>query len=675
MFIKYFEKGLSVIPVMKRGKAPIIPNWSKYCKELPNENEVEGWTVDRYNIGIACGPASGIIVLDIDTNDPNIISKCPMSPVVRVGAKGEARFFKYDPNIKSQSIPYIDILAEGRQVVVPPSIHPTTGKAYKWVSKDTLENFDIGDLPELDISFLNELKANSVAGIIETGRNNKLVDMVTSMRSRGEPETEIVQEVFDWDNTYHDPPLFTDEKEGNKGDGYKNAWLFVNRVSKTLISSGVASMESAGTVIAEDKVVAPLYKEESFPIPGGLMGDIMELISDESIRDLPHIALGGAISLMSIICSNRFRFNQTWPNTYILNLAPTGAGKSFPQKIIKLLLEERLNSGLMGYGSYKSSSAISKNLVSRRERLDVVDEISSLFAQMKKGGVYQMEIVDELCKLWSDSNSKYLAGEYAGKENTSTCYNPCISILGSTTFEGIKENIDKLMITKGLIPRFLIFSHEELTPQVDSFRCEKKINKVVSKIEKILDIEKRIAKVNVGVLHGPMYNPRNLAPTNKEALDYFKQINRELGSQVERKNLSNAMKSMYTRGTEHVMKLATKQAASMLGYRKIKDNGVIQKEDLEWAYKVFQVQLNNAKQFIEESDVSNEWEKDFTRAENLITKKGFITEGKLRSWLRLKPQKFQEVLTHLTKSSRIKAVSKKHGGNNTVVKGFSPFIV
>lgn len=663
MFREYYERGLSVIPVLKKGKSPIIRDWSRFCKVRPSEEEVDKWDKGNFNIGVTCGPASGIIVIDIDTDDPEIMKKCPMSPVVRRGAKGEARFFKYNKSIKSQSIPLIDILSDGRQVVLPPSIHPLTNEPYKWISQDTLENFDISDLPELDnLDFLGGIK---VEVSTEGGRNNKLVDIVTSMRARGEAEENIINEIYEWDKTYHDPRLFNDSSEGNKAkneeDARTNAWRFVTSVTMSLINNGAVASEDTTIVIEDETKITPLYKNKDFPRPTGLMGDIMELIEDIAERDMPNLALGGAISIMAILCSNRFRFNQTWTNVYVLNLAPTGAGKSFPQRIIKELL---CDTNLMGFGSYKSSSSISKNLTSRRERLDIIDEISGLFGHMKSGGAYQVEMVDELCKLWSDSNSLYLAGEYAGKENTGTCYNPCVSILGSSTIQGIKNNINELMILKGLIPRFLIFGHDNYGKiKIPKELCSKKLKKVKSKIEVILESTKPVSKEKVGLLEGPKYNPKNVAPTDKEAKEFYEQIRMQFALDIEKSSNTEPHRAMITRGKEQVMKLATLHAVS--------NARRVTVDDLSWAKRVVDVSFHNAKHFIEESSVSGEWERDLVSILNYIEKKGFVTKPSIMNYFRRIPSiRIKQILTQLIESDKIESIVKVHGRNKTKMKGF-----
>lgn len=666
MFQEYYELGLSVIPVASNGKNPIIDGWSKYCEELPTQDLIDKWDKMKVNIGVACGPASGILVLDIDTDDKEILDLCPPSPVRRRGKKGECRFFKYNPNIPSTSIPQIDILSIGRQVLIPPSVHPDTKKPYVWITPDTLENFSVKDLPELDMSFLSKLSKK--VSIEIPGRNNKLVDIVSSMRSRGEPEQEIINQIYEWDKNYHSPRLFLEAKEGFKGksedDAKRNAWKFVINVSKTLIENGTAVMsDTAPLLILDETKVIPVYQAQNFPRPTGIMGDLMELTEKYSEREMPNLALGGAIALMAVVCSNRFRFNDTWPNVFVLNLAPTGAGKSFPQRIIKKILDEKLSSDLIGYGNYRSSSALTKNLVSKRERLDIIDEVAGLFAQMKSGGLYQTEILDELCKLWSDSNTKFLAGEYSEKTDTSTCYNPCISIIGSSTISGIKNNLNKLMIEKGLMPRFLIFSHDSYGKIKDDYLDEKLLNKVTDNLKELIaKFPKRKSAVEVPTLHGPMYDPRNMAPIEKEAISYFNSLKREFASRMESGD-HEASKHILSRGKEQIMKLSLLHAVS---------NGrKITLEDLKWAKEVFDISMHNSKAFIEESSVDNEHEKDVTQVFNFIIEKGEITHSKLQHrFRRIQSIRLKQIIQQLIEDSSIIPFERKHSTNNKTSKGY-----
>jgi len=660
LFIKLYENGYSPIPVYYKGKNPCILEWQKYCSKRATEKQIENWNDDlhnnKINIGVACGEASGIIVIDIDTDDKEFLNSLPPSTVRRRGQKGEARFFRYTPSVPTASFPQLDILSNGRQILVPPSIHPA-GMRYEWLTPDTLENTKPEDLPELPLDFLDQIKFKTKDIKIQaTGRNNKLVDIVSAMRGCGESETEIIKQVYEWDSMHNKPRLFTDKSEGFKADSESdaknNVWKFVTSVTKSLIDKGVARMnENLVIELTEEKAIANTL---TYPEPTGLVKDIRDLILDYSERDMPNLALGGAVSLMSVICSNRFRFDRCWPNTYVLNLAPTGAGKSFPQKIISMILDERLATSLIGYGNYQSSAAFAKNLVSRRERLDVIDEVSSLFAQMKGGGLWQMGILEEMCKVWSNSNGKYNAAEYSEKEDTSSCFNPCVNVLGSSTIEGIKNNFNKMMVTKGLIPRFLIFSHENYGSLKRDFLNEPLLNSVVASVDKILSIPKNELGIKVEVGRGPVYNPNDVTPSDRDAVEFFAELKLYFANRIESESSEN-LRSLLTRGKEQVMKLALIHAVG--NFRNI------EMADLVWAKEVFNVCLNNSSSFIEESAVDSENEKDLKSFLNLFDKKQFITIPiALNRLKRFDLKKLQGVTASLLAAEKIKCAEKTHLG-------------
>lgn len=240
MFSKYYENELSVILIPYKQKGPRLIGWQQYCETRPSQKQIDAW--DRLwdtgiNIGVCLGPASNIVALDIDTNDQAVINNLPLSPVIKKGKPPyETRFFKYNKNIQSQKIVvkggHLDILSTGRQTVLPPSIHPDTGKPYFWATPDTLLNFSASGLPELDLTLLSEFKCSAPAALINGGRNDALKKIITAQLMRGESHLEIVDYIYRHDLTYHRPPLFSDEY---KGDPRYAALTMVANVLQSLI--------------------------------------------------------------------------------------------------------------------------------------------------------------------------------------------------------------------------------------------------------------------------------------------------------------------------------------------------------------------------------------------------------------------------------------------------------
>lgn len=154
----YYAKGLPVIPLYTREKRPIPMDWSQFHdKPVPVETQQE-WltTCGEGNIGIVLGEQSGISMLDIDSEDPAIVQRIlqvlPPSPWQRVGAKGMVLAYRFNGirtfRIKSPTNGTIcELLSTRTQVVLPPSIHPTTQRPYE----ANCELLDVVDrLPVLD---------------------------------------------------------------------------------------------------------------------------------------------------------------------------------------------------------------------------------------------------------------------------------------------------------------------------------------------------------------------------------------------------------------------------------------------------------------------------------------------------------------------------------------------
>uniref|UniRef100_UPI0035C8663B phage/plasmid primase, P4 family n=1 Tax=Palleronia sp. TaxID=1940284 RepID=UPI0035C8663B len=95
-------------------------------------------TYPNGNIGMPLGPCSGMVAIDIDTDDPRAIAVLdrllPPSPGERVGKKGMVRMYRYrgekTTRFQAGGGMLCEILSKGTQVVLPPSIHPETKVPY-----------------------------------------------------------------------------------------------------------------------------------------------------------------------------------------------------------------------------------------------------------------------------------------------------------------------------------------------------------------------------------------------------------------------------------------------------------------------------------------------------------------------------------------------------------------
>ncbi len=138
------SKSWSVIPLKEGQKAPLESGWQKWCttKRTFRRADFQG-----RNAGVACGPASGVLVLDLDDLDAfNILAEAhrleiPDTYTVRTGSGKPHFYYKYPDDGRKygnltvkhpmrSKYTVFDMRGLGGQVVAAGSIHPDTGRPY-----------------------------------------------------------------------------------------------------------------------------------------------------------------------------------------------------------------------------------------------------------------------------------------------------------------------------------------------------------------------------------------------------------------------------------------------------------------------------------------------------------------------------------------------------------------
>lgn len=142
----YAGHGLRVFPL--NGKRPITERG--HLDATDDQAEVRRLFAGRAtNIGLPCR-ANGILLIDVDprndgdeTLDARIraAGQLPLGPIVETGGELPGRHLYFTD---TGAGPYrgslgagVDVKSEG-YVVLPPSVHPLTGRAYRWIAWDGL---------------------------------------------------------------------------------------------------------------------------------------------------------------------------------------------------------------------------------------------------------------------------------------------------------------------------------------------------------------------------------------------------------------------------------------------------------------------------------------------------------------------------------------------------------
>ena len=174
--LRYCPRALPLV-----GKLPAVgadwPHW-----KATRETIVRHYSRHpEHNVGIRCG--RGLVVLDRDDRDggrealaelEHEHGPLPPTPTVITGSGSRHHYFRGPPelrsrNLRSVSIPGLEIKAAGTQVAAPPSLHES-GRLYCWDPAHPLVGAEIAQLPR----WLAEL-----AGMRRTGgalRRNSGVD-------------------------------------------------------------------------------------------------------------------------------------------------------------------------------------------------------------------------------------------------------------------------------------------------------------------------------------------------------------------------------------------------------------------------------------------------------------------------------------------------------------------
>lgn len=163
----YLELGWHLIPL--NGKVPPkgFPLKDALCGKIQSLEEVAALFPPSYhgNVGIVTGKGSNLAVVDVDDLVDAAwayrhFSKTPF--VGRTGKQGFHLYFRYPSGgveIGCRTRLFgrrVDLRSVGGYVVAPPSVHPETGRNYRWVTP--LEQLHLCDMPVFDRAWLPETR-------------------------------------------------------------------------------------------------------------------------------------------------------------------------------------------------------------------------------------------------------------------------------------------------------------------------------------------------------------------------------------------------------------------------------------------------------------------------------------------------------------------------------------
>jgi hypothetical protein len=159
--LELLRNGHQPVALCPHSKRPRYDGWRKRMM-TPDAIARETW----HGIGVRGGHCHNgwtLVIMDVDVDDLDDVigSSVPAANVSKRGARGSTRFYKSRAQIKAAKYrmqdgkPIVELLQTG-QSVLPPTIHPDTGKTYRWLEGSLFDTpiENLVEITEVDIEAL-----------------------------------------------------------------------------------------------------------------------------------------------------------------------------------------------------------------------------------------------------------------------------------------------------------------------------------------------------------------------------------------------------------------------------------------------------------------------------------------------------------------------------------------
>lgn len=559
------ERGYSVIPIMPGEKRPGefkgnqwigMNQWQRFCDKSPTKFQLDIWAKwPEPSICLALGRASNVTAIDFDYGSPEVraaLEAClPPSPVKKMGAKGYTAMYRGFAVVSKKylldGVSVIEVLAHGKQTVLPPSIHPD-GMAYRWTTPDTLEDLTASELPELPHDIHDRI-AKALEPFQSKVEKEQVSVKATHTSEPGDNDSywRAINDTALLNLDSWVPRLIPDAKRGaNRGyravahwrdgdganigitpDGIRDfardvgmtAIDLVMAVTGATVDGAITWLQDAlgmrQEAVFDAKVfepppakvapVAPWKKAESVAAPfkrksvslepRGAVGKLTQYINETSIRPQPILALAAALCAIGTLAGRKYRSpSNLRTNLFAISLADSGAGKNHSRQIIDRLFSDFLGAEKkIGGSKIASGSGLLSALHRSPSILFQIDEFGMFLGAMldKRGPKHLIEIMSHMTELFTSSNLTYHGIEYADQRDRprQEIVQPCLSVYGTTVPSHFWKALESSNAVDGSLARFLVFESEENYPD-DQNAPEK---------DPPVDLVDLLARINEGI--------------------------------------------------------------------------------------------------------------------------------------------------------------------------------
>lgn len=221
--LRLVAQGWRLFPCTPRSKTPLLKGWRALASSDPAT--IRKWAAKHpgCNWGVTTGPDSGVFVLDVDGGKGRASlatveaqhGPLPLTLTSCTGREdgGEHRYFTCPSNCDIRNSQGkvgagLDVKAAGGFAIIPPSIHPITGRAYQWA----VLNVPIVDAPPWLLERVASaarpvVQASEIGILLEGHRNDTLFRDGCYLRRKGWEPSAIESELLAQNLRRCRPPL------------------------------------------------------------------------------------------------------------------------------------------------------------------------------------------------------------------------------------------------------------------------------------------------------------------------------------------------------------------------------------------------------------------------------------------------------------------------------------
>lgn len=173
----------------------------------------------------------------------------------------------------------------------------------------------------------------------------------------------------------------------------------------------------------------------------------------------PEMAFAGAICLMSALTGRKIIGPSGMPpNIFVIVLGDTSSGKNHARDVNKALLELSGGADLRGAERFVSSAGIMTAVTEKLSQLFQVDEVGELIGAItnERSGSHIRSIMQVLMQLYTDAGGYFNGSAFGDSKKNQTIHCPHAVLFGTTTPEGLWNNLNTKAIDNGFLNRIMI---------------------------------------------------------------------------------------------------------------------------------------------------------------------------------------------------------------------------